>query len=279
MKAFLQISVLLAGFTLTITQCSKINPEDIVNIPDSHFKTALIEQGIDKNRDGIITFEEAESIYTIDLWGKGVSDLSGVEAFINLDTLRAYLNPLGTMDLSENRSLRVLECVGCELTALNLSKNTELKYLDCSGSSKESFISVLNVSNNSKLEYLQCELNLIETLILPEKSSLRTLKCGRNKLTTIDVSSEALLTTFTCNNNLLTELDISSNTGLTKMISCGNQLTFLDISNNTKLLLAGFDNMPMLTEVCVWTLPFPPAGVSLLMGFSPNVVFTTGCGE
>ncbi len=62
-----------------------------------------------------------------------------------------------------------------------------------------------------------------------------------------------------------------------KMISCGNQLTFLDISNNTNLTLAGFDNMPMLTKVCVWALPFPPSGVSLLMGFSPNVVFEMGC--
>jgi len=55
------------------------------------------------------------------------------------------------------------------------------------------------------------------------------------------------------------------------MISCGNLLTELDISNNTQLVRIGFDNMPMLHEVCVWTLPFPPPGVELLMDYSLNV--------
>ncbi len=35
--------------------------------------------------------------------------------------------------------------------------------------------------------------------------------------------------------------------------------------------------MPMLTEVCVWILPFPPEGVTVLQGFSPNINFTTTC--
>lgn len=32
-------------------------------------------------------------------------------------------------------------------------------------------------------------------------------------------------------------------------------------------------NMPMLNEVCVWTLPFPPGGVNVDTTGSPNVEF------
>jgi hypothetical protein len=60
------------------------------------------------------------------------------------------------------------------------------------------------------------------------------------------------------------------------MISCGNQLTFLDISQNIQLKTVGIDNMPMLQKVFVWELPFPPEGVTVLMDYSPRVVFVEG---
>ncbi len=100
---------------------------------------------------------------------------------------------------------------------------------------------------------------------------------SRNFLTELDVSLNQALEKLFCKNNLLTSLDLSANTGLTLMVSCGNQLTRLDISKHSALTLIGIDNMPMLTEVCVWTLPFPPAGITVLQGFSPNIIFTSSC--
>ena len=66
---------------------------------------------------------------------------------------------------------------------------------------------------------------------------------------------------------------------LSTMICCGNRLTSLDISKHTALRMIGYDNMPLLTEVCVWTLSFPPPGVSVLREFSPNLVYTVICSE
>jgi hypothetical protein len=37
-------------------------------------------------------------------------------------------------------------------------------------------------------------------------------------------------------------------------------------------------NMPTLTQVCVWELPFPPASVTADASGSPNVEYTTSCG-
>ena len=74
-------------------------------------------------------------------------------------------------------------------------------------------------------------------------------------------------------------MDVGSLPNLESLFTCGNMLTTLDISTNNRLTRIGIDNMPILEEVCVWTLPFPPAGVSVIAGFSPNVVYITGCGR
>jgi len=37
--------------------------------------------------------------------------------------------------------------------------------------------------------------------------------------------------------------------------------------------------MPSLYKVCVWEMPFPPAGVEVDTSGSPNVYFTTDCSK
>lgn len=220
--------ILISGL---LKACEKTAPETLVEIPDKGFLDALISSGVDKNEDGLISYEEAESTEALTIPPSGISNLTGLEAFINLDSFSINLNPLSGINLSANNSLRYLECTSCELNTLDVSENL-----------------------------------LLEELI-----------CGRNSLTELDVSQNQSLVKLVLNNNLITSLELSANLGLTKMISCGNQLTRLDISRHTSLELIGVDNMPMLTEVCVWTLPFPPEGVTVLQGFSPNIVFSDQC--
>ncbi len=229
-SVFRKISVLLIAIGL-FAGCDKSTQEEIVQIPDKAFLDGLIANGVDKNDDGQISNMEAEATMALLLPPSGITDLTGLEAFINLDSLSINLNPLSGIDLSGNSALRYLKCTYCELTSLDLSNN----------------------------------LQLVEVII------------SRNLLTELDVSLNQSLVKLFCKNNLLTSLDLSANTGLTLMVSCGNQLTRLDISKHTALTLIGVDNMPMLTEVCVWTLPFPPEGVTTLQGFSPNINYITSC--
>lgn len=140
-------------------------------------------------------------------------------------------------------------------------------------------VTSIDISANSSLLYLECTSCELSELDLSQNTTLETVICGRNHLEQLDLSNNASLTKLICNNNLFTTLDLSANPALTYMISCGNKLTSLDISMLGLLTKVGYDNMPMLTEVCVWTLPFPPAGVFVLREFSPNVVYTTSCGQ
>lgn len=127
------------------------------------------------------------------------------------------------------------------------------------------------------MRYLECTSCELTSLDVSENPVLEKLICGRNQIMELDLSHNQSLVTLVCNNNLLNSLDVAINTGLTTMISCGNLLTGIDLSNNTTLVKIGIDNMPMLTNVCAWTLPFPPPGVEILMGFSPNIIFTDRC--
>ena len=211
--------------------CERDKQEELVYIPSKAFLDALIYNGTDRNRDGMISYREAEATKRLLIPPSGIDDLTGLEAFVNLDSLTITLNPLEGIDLSSNPLLRYLDINYCELTHLDLS-------------------------NNLRLE---------------------TLNCGRNRLAGIDLSNNPALTSLIINNNLLRELDLSPVTSLTTMIACGNQLSYLDISGHSQLTIIGVDNMRMLTEVCVWTLPFPPEGVTVLQDFSPNIRYTTGC--
>ena len=260
------------------TGCGEADDSQVVHIPDRSFLVALTENGVDANGDGSISLQEAEATTSIDVFASGISSLSGIKAFTKLETLRVSMNPLSSFDISGNTSLRWLECAGCELDTLDISHNVNLTWLDCSGDQAlDNYLVHLDLSSNSALDYLDCSGNEITELDLGGNPVLRTLICGRNRLPDLNTGMNSQLKTLICNNNLLTNLDISGNTSLVKMISCGNRLTYLDVSQNVGMETLGIDNMPTLYEVCVWSLPFPPPGMKVLMEFSPNVTFTTRC--
>ena len=94
---------------LALVQCSQTSQEEIVSIPDQGFLKALVDLGVDKNGDGLISYPEAKATISIRLSPSSISDLSGLEAFINLDSLMIHMNPISSLDLSSNLSLKYLK--------------------------------------------------------------------------------------------------------------------------------------------------------------------------
>lgn len=261
-----------------LCQCKKEDDAVQVYIPDQNFLGALLDAGVDQDGDGRISQWEAESTSAIIIGPSNIKELKGIEAFIHLDTLVVKVNPISVPDLSANTALRYLAFRGCGLTHLDVSKNGALKHLDCSGNEGlDSFLESLDLSGNPELEALIVPGNELGALDVSQNPGLLKIDCSRNRLREMNLSANLLLNHLTCTNNFLKSLDLSLNTKLQVMTSCGNQLSTLNLSQNTLLKIIGFDNMPSITEVCVWTLPFPPEGVRVLMEFSPNAYFTTAC--
>jgi len=82
-----------------------------VQIADYHFLNKLIGLGIDTDGDGQISSAEAEALSVLDVSGTydtpgAIQDLTGIEAFINLDSLDCSWNQLTALDVSHNIALQ-----------------------------------------------------------------------------------------------------------------------------------------------------------------------------
>src|SRR5690554_2379223 len=110
-----------------------VHAQDIVHIPDANFKAALLNNHtIDTNDDSEIQVSEAES-YTgnINVSDKGISDLTGIEAFIALAELDCGSNNLSNLDVSNNVALEKLHCGYNKISNLDVSRNKALESLNC----------------------------------------------------------------------------------------------------------------------------------------------------
>ena len=166
------------------------------SIPDSIFEQRLINFGYDTVHDGQVLTANIINVDSLDLssqlWGAGgnISDLTGIEGFTNLIYLDCSVNPL---------------------TSLDVSQNIHLNYLDCSGINffgPTGQMINLNVSQNSSLSYLNCSMNIIRNLDLSQTTSLTYLDCSNNRITSLNFHS-AFLETLECYNNKLIYLNVS----------------------------------------------------------------------
>ncbi len=139
-------------FTVALlSQCKDDEPNPVVTIPDSNFLSALIDLGVDANGDGIISPEEAEAIISLKVQGDSISDMTGIEAFVNLENLNCGNNQLTSLDISKNTALTGLDCSSNQLTNLDISNNTALRIELSCGSNQ---LTSLDVSNNTALGFI-----------------------------------------------------------------------------------------------------------------------------
>ena len=105
--------------------------DSLVTISDAAFLYALIGEGVDTNGDSLISYSEAEAMTNLTVSGESISDMTGIEVFINLDSLDCAFNELTSLDVSDCTALTYLICLGNNLTSLDVSGCTNLKHLNC----------------------------------------------------------------------------------------------------------------------------------------------------
>ena len=196
---------------------------------------------LDKNNlngigeDGILSYDERVLIKSIDVSGKNISDLKGIEVFMNLEELDCSRNTLSSLDLSGNTLLKTLNCSNNQLTELSLVNQSELTSLSCNYNRLTS----LDVSNKQKLRALSCEYNYIENLNIAGNTSLEWINVRTNLLTGLDTTDNVKLKVIEAFDNKLATINISTLSDLEFLNVASNKLTELDLSNNTNLSVAG----------------------------------------
>ncbi len=93
---------------------------------------AAVHEKLGKAADAPIFASEAEAITDLDIGGRNIGSLDGIENFINLQTLNCDNNQLTSLDLSGLTSLKYLDCSDNRLTSLDVSGLTGLTGLYCS---------------------------------------------------------------------------------------------------------------------------------------------------
>ena len=126
-----------------------------VYIPDLMFRRELINNlELNTNGDISISYEEAEA-YTgeINLQGKGVFVLTGLEAFTSLTGFNCVNNYFITkVDVSQNTELTNLRVDNNRLIELDITNNPLLEVLALAGNN----IDELDASNNPLITFLSC---------------------------------------------------------------------------------------------------------------------------
>jgi uncharacterized protein YjbI with pentapeptide repeats len=242
MRTFRTLS-LLYGLVLFNFSCEE-KPEEI-KINDHAFLDALIEQGVDINADGIISPAEAQTISKLDLNGKGIIDMTGIESFINLDSLYCESNEFTWINLSECRKLRVLYCSHGRLRTLDVSNNPLLVDLACE---RNVDLRQLDVSYHPQLFYLNCQYCGLTSLDITGAVSLEILMSEMNRITSIDFSTNPKLRYLFFAFCDLESVDLSGLAELNWAYFQGNQLQSATLGSHPDLENLGL-GMNQLTEV------------------------------
>lgn len=237
-------------------------------VPDDNFEQKLIDLGLDIVLDNYVLTDSIDTITVLDVDSLFISDLTGIEEFLSLESLDCSSNTLTTLDISRNDSLLSLSCFGNYLTELIVSNNDSLIFLNCGDNRlsdldvnqntnlKEliidsNFFTEIDITGNPDLVILNCNSNKITEsgLDLISAAKLEKLFCSNNKLRALDITQNDLLVELDFSSNYLEGIDLSANDSLRKLDCSLNVLTGLDVDSNTKLdtINCNFNQLENLT--------------------------------
>ena len=173
--------------TVCLVSCEKMELEKGIIVSNKKLQESLISDH-DKNRDGILSKEEALAITTISIIGSE-EPLDGLENFPNLEILYVPSGKFTRLDVSKNTKLRQLHCSHNELSSIDLSNNPELEVLVCDNGKLTSLY-----LNHLKLFHLSCKHNNLRTIDLKNVPNIVNLYCTSNSLRSIIFGNNSQLT-------------------------------------------------------------------------------------
>lgn len=184
LKTMKHTIVLLTFFSFGFVNAQTFIPDPVFgNWLSIHYSAATTDVGgdyyIDELHPSIVNETNLQCI------NEGISDITGVEAFVNLTTLSCYNNQL-TFLPPLPATLQNLFCSYNQLTSLP-SLPSGLLQIDCAGNQISSLPAL-----PTGLQYLGCPLN--QLTVLPNlPASLTNLNCFGNQLTTLPDLPEDLM--------------------------------------------------------------------------------------
>lgn len=239
-------------YTVVLLLFTMIAGAQIVTIPDAILKARLISNGVDTNNDGEIQVSEAQAVTgTVNLSQAFFSDLTGIEAFTNMQTLNCSENGnLSSVSLSNLPNLKSMHLnYNNSLSSLNLTNLTGLDSLSVDSGNLTSFdggtlptlkyfngsnnhLNTLNLSNSPQLKTLRYGNNslVLASIQLPASNVIEEVNCSGNGLSSFDPSVFPMLKKLDCGNNALNVFSVPALPFLEELYCGNNQMTSLTLN-------------------------------------------------
>ncbi len=228
-----------ANFNSKLLQADAVNLQIAKNLTGDYFK-------IDANNDGSIQNSEALNVSFLNVSYSNISSISGIESFINLNTLNCSNNQLSNVNVQNLINLQGLYCASNQITTLNVQGLTNLTNLNCSYNQ----ITTLNIQNLPNISIVYCAFNSINSLNIQGIASLTYLDCQVNQLPNLNLQGLTNLTTLWCHYNQLTTLNIQDCINLNQLLCHNNLLISLFLKNGKIESSLTFQNNPNLQYIC-----------------------------
>jgi len=192
-------------------------------VPDPNFEQALIDLGIDSEGvlDGQFLTVDAENVTYLYVDYYNINDLTGIEAFINLEWLDASDNNISEIDLSLISSTIIW--------TLRLGNNN---------------LSEIDLSQIPSIVNIGLHHNNFKSISVTNLQHLYILSISYNPLTNIDLSN-SIIQVLEINNTPITNIDLSTNTNLRVLEIHESQIQTLDFTNNPNLEEVRTSNSPL----------------------------------
>ena len=163
-------------------------------VPDDAFEQFLINEGYDDVLDDYVLTDNIKDVSFLPMNNKGIQDLTGIEDFTSLNTVRVLGNPIQSIDLTANTELQYITLGHQSLTSLNIDGLMKLIRITMQDSS----LTTLDVSNNTSIEILSLKDNSeLVNLNITNATNLESISLNNSdKLETVDTSTNTGLTDF-----------------------------------------------------------------------------------
>ena len=206
-------------------------------VPDDNFEQALIDLGYDNVLDDSVFTSNIAVVTNLNVSNLNISELTGIEDFILLDTLNCSFNLLSSLDVSNNIELKLLGCSYNQLTSIDLSNNIHLKEFGAEGN----LLNSIDVSNNINLITLICHSNQLNNADVRNGNNFNSnwyTFSDNPQLFCINVDDPVYSNaTWTVNTGMI-DSTMSFSTNCSNVFSCADSLEVADvIINNTNLTM------------------------------------------
>jgi len=210
---------LLVFVLFSLLSCFNSNSQ-VIDFPDPNFKAKLLESDngvgiaygaggsfkIDANNNGEIEVSEVLPVRSLHIRYSNISDLTGIEYFINMTELRCENNALTELDVTMLPLMRTLGVSDNELVELNITGLSNLKVLYAS----RNLLSSIDLTGLFELGRIDVDGNELSNLDFSDTPNMYSISCFNNQLTTLDVSPILELITLDCSSNQLETLNIKN---------------------------------------------------------------------